>query len=86
MLGHLTTDWNGRKKQQRIRKTIAEDKQNISFYVEPTPMLLMRLSLKYFATRSISNSPWMGCKEIIFIRERARWGNIHFVKQATISR
>ena len=57
MLGHLTTDWNGRKKQQRIRKTIAEDKQNISFYVEPTPMLLMRLSLKYFATRSISNSP-----------------------------
>ena len=29
MLGHLTTDWNGRKKQLQIRKTIAEDKQNI---------------------------------------------------------
>ena len=60
MLGHLTTDWNGRKKHKQIRKTVAEDEQNIYVYVEPTRMLLKRLSLKYFATRRFSNRPLDG--------------------------
>ena len=46
-----------KKQTKAIRKTIAEDKQMIKFYVESIPILPKRLSLKYFATRSISNHP-----------------------------
>ena len=65
MLGHLTTE----RKKKQMGRTIVKDKQIITFYVEPTPVLPKLQSLKYFATRSISNSPWMGCKDIILVRE-----------------